>query len=223
MSTYIWTVLHSRNLFVDYVRWKRGEPGKIPKVLQDAPEIEQKVFVFMRMRKSIEQIASRLKVSVEEATELANSVLEKLIKAGLQDMVLTPVEVELKEDVIDTRPLQAKSSMEDRILLYRVCAEYRNAVNELHPEEQVLLRLFYNEELKAEEILENYRIVKKNLPGGRKPEELRVEGVYKIIDKAKRKLLKLLQEKCEHLKEVNVASETVNTFLDQLGVQFNGF
>ena len=138
-------------------------------------------------------------------------------------MVVSPIEQEFKEEVMNVISKPLKRSIEDFKLLYKVCVEYRNSVNELQPEEQILLRLRYNEELKAEEILENYRIVKKNLPGGRKPEELRVEGVYKIIDKAKRKLLKLLQEKCEHLKEVNVASETVNTFLDQLGVQFNGF
>jgi len=127
LSEYVWTVLHSHNFFVDFLRWKYGDPRKIPKALQDAPAEQQQVFVLMRMRKGIEQIAAEVKISIAEAEEIAESVLEKLIKAGLQDMVVTPIAQELKEEVMNVTSKPAKSNTEDYMLLYKVWVEYLNS------------------------------------------------------------------------------------------------
>lgn len=220
LSTYIWTVLNSNGFKVDYLRWKYGDPRKIPMVLKEASEQEKTVFILMRQRKAIEQIAAKLDVALERANDLTRSVLEKLIKNGLAYMVMPHYGVELSENIMDNRDNRSESRSEDITLFYQVCAEYRNAVNELHPEEQLILRLFFNEELSAQEVLDQYRNVKRNLPGGIDPEKIKTSDIYHIKNQVSKKLMDLFRMKCENLKGVVINNETEKIFLDQLGVQF---
>jgi len=215
LASYVWAVLHSKNLFVDFLRWKHGDPRKIPQALREATERERQVFVLLRMRKTVEQIAAEARISPEEAETLTKNVLHKLTVAGLEDMLLPRFEVALDEELTKTLAASTGLSEEDKILFREFCTQFGKAINELPPEEQLLLKLAYNHELTAGEILENYRLTKKPLPDGNSPEELQAHDIYKMIDKVKKKLLALFREKCQRQ---TINEETVNAFLDQFGV-----
>jgi len=218
LSTYIWAVLNSRHLFVDFLRWKYGDPRKIPKVLEDAPEEENKAFVLLRRRKTVEQIVLETGLSIGETEGIIKRIIEKLRSVGLEDMVLPFTIVENSQELIDTLPETTELSLEDKLILHNVYARLCQAVKKLYPEEQLLLRLFYNHKLNAGDILENYRSANMNLPGGISSINIEVEKVHEIIGKVRKKLLGLFMEMCKPIEGVVINNHTLMTFLKEVGV-----
>ena len=218
LSTYVWWILESRGLFADFLRWKYGDPRKIPKILQEATEEEKKVFVQLRMRKEIEQIASGIDVPMEEAEVLVRRVIERLISVGLEDLVSPQVVIRLNDALMNTPPASTELTIEDRISLREAYVAFCNAVSQLESEEQRLLRLFYNVGLNPREILEEYRLTKMNLPGGRSPSAVKPKEVYGILRVVREKLMGLLRETYRHDQEVNINERAVKMLLEIVGV-----
>jgi len=89
LSTYIYTLLKSDNLKIDYYRHVYGDNRKIPNILSDTSETEKNVFVLLCREKSLEYIARKVGISREDVEYLEKIIKEKLIKVE-QDYKLIP-------------------------------------------------------------------------------------------------------------------------------------
>jgi hypothetical protein len=219
LSTYVWAVLNAKYLLVDFLRWRYDNPSYLPKAIQVCAEIEQKVFAGLRARKPLEQIAAQLALPVEQVEKIQETLIEKLIAAGQEDLLLRPVEIELSDELKKILAPRPEVSGEERLLLEKVAARFAKSLERLSPEDIRLLQMFYNEELTANEILAAYQRLNMSLPSRKAITESTPKDVFKAIERIKARLLPLFQAECRDLREAIIDSDTVNTFLDQLGVQ----
>jgi hypothetical protein len=214
LSTYVWAVLNSNYLFIDYLKWR---PGYLPKAIQKCAANEQKIFIALRMNSPVDQIAMELRLSVQEVLEMKDRLLEKLAMAGQQDLLLPCTETELSDDIPEP---EANLTEDEQVLLKKVVARYSKSVEQLSSEEIRLLQLFYNEELSAKDILEAYKRIDLDLPViGKAIKTATFNDVHDSLDRIRAKLLKRFQHACRDLPEAKVTRDTVKTYLEQLGVQ----
>lgn len=110
-------------------------------------------------------------------------------------------------------------SGQERLLLEKVVERFARSLERLSPEDIRLLQMFYNEELTANEILAVYQRLNMSLPSRKAIAESTPKDVFKAIERIKVRLLPVFQAECRDLREAIIDSDTVNTFLDQLGVR----
>ncbi|MBN2010928.1 hypothetical protein JW960_16385 [candidate division KSB1 bacterium] len=164
LEKFVWSKLNSPNLFKDYLVHKYGKPNTIPKVLEHASDDVRNVFVLWRMKKSDEQILYKLRtkhqveLKLEELWNIKNEILVMLSEAGLQDLVIPGMNIELNQQLMSNFSVSPDANQEDSTLLY---LSLLDCLKKLDREEQHLLNLFYDNEFTASEILELYQQTEK--------------------------------------------------------------
>lgn len=217
LSTYVWALLHSRYLFVDFLRWKYGDPRKIPNALKSASRKEKKVFILLRMRKSMEQVAMEMKTSIQEAEALSKEVVEILRKAGLEDMVLPTVVTELSEDLVNSLKLP-ETNWENRMALREIYSHFGSALNQLSIEEQGLLRLAYNIDLNSKGILDYYQQIGGDFPGEMHPDTIKPKEINSLLLKLIKKITDILSQQCKNMNNVKISEPIVSLLLKEIGI-----
>jgi len=165
LSTYIWTILNSRALHVDILRWKygrvdEGNPQRLPVAIRRLPELERKLFVLLRRSKDEESILRQLNIDRQTLQQATQRIREALSAAGQMDLIERP---ELKDfepwDGETERQLwhwgllrEQEATLTDRLFCRQVVDMVNEALKKLPPAERKLFRLYYQEGLSGREI-----------------------------------------------------------------------
>jgi DNA-directed RNA polymerase specialized sigma24 family protein len=165
LSTYIWTILNSKSLRVDILRWKYGRVDecnekRLPVAIQRLPETERKIFVWLRRGKDEGFILEKLKLEQESFRQGASRVREALLRAGQLDLIERPEfrRLDLWDAENEGRywcreDLQKhEAAITDQVFYRQVAAMLGSAIEKLKPAEQKLLKLYYHEGLSGKEI-----------------------------------------------------------------------
>ena len=220
LSAYIWAVLNSKFLFVDFLRYRYSNPHYLPPVIQKCTQKEQKVFSMLRMQKSEQKIANAAKIDLDQVVQIKEKLIRELVKVGQEDLLLKPVETELTDLLTNMLHDEIPISGEEHLLLDNIIERFSTSQQKLPPDEIRLLQLFYNEDLDAKGILSLYQKIDLDLPIKKKIHDSTSKDVYKAIENIKNRLVGLFQKECADLGDVIITPSAVNTFLTQLGVTY---
>ncbi|MGH7595314.1 MAG: hypothetical protein ACREOI_03135 [bacterium] len=204
---------------------KLVQTGSLPRAIRKCAPETQKAFVLWKLHQPEERIAEALGLSREELQEAKDDIAMQLFAVGGKDDLLArPQETELSDLLVETLPQTSTLDEDEQALLNQAVARFAKSLEELSREQLLLLQLFYNEELSAQEILEDYKRIEMNLPEVElkpKPKSIAQttsRDVYATITNIKARLLELFKQACQDLPGTNVTKDTIETYLDQLGV-----
>jgi len=127
--------------------------SRLPVEVRKLPRDAQTVCVFLRLRKSEEEIARETGFPPAEIARLANDVKRALILSGKYDIISDPVFLSLDELPAPPGERDPVSS-EDRLMVREFISALEAAVAELPAPERRLLHLFFQQRMKPAEITE---------------------------------------------------------------------
>ncbi len=194
--------------------------GSLPRVLHRCSEETQKAFVLLQLRQPEQQIAEELQLASEDLQEIKNEIGRQLLQTGgREDLLPRPHEIELSGELMEILALPTELDEEMQMLLRKVVARFSKSLAQLSLKERQLLRLFYNKDLSAQQILAAYKCSMLDLPAIEKTiHDSTAMDVHKSLARVRANLLKLFQHMCCDLPGANVTNQTVRTYLEQLGV-----
>lgn len=202
LTSFIWNFLHSKELYIDWKRWKYGRVRSL-KSLDGMTDEEQKVLRMLRFDRDEQAIARELGVTDDRAKELVHDVKSRLIREGKIHLIDRPVTFSLNssgQEEDDLPPLQIPDPAlpaETQLMAgyYRKLVD--DSVRELGPDAKRTIRMYYRYGNSAGEILEEIR-------AGRVPnfldkavDDLEEEEVYRMVNTAVTELMKIFNRKLE--------------------------
>jgi len=161
-STYITTILNSSFTFKDWLRWKTGDTGYVPKCIQGLSEAHAEIFLHLRRNLSIDQIAERLSIAEEKLIDIIEEIRSTLTRDGLIDLITRHSVISIdtdKDDELhgfDEGQLQDDSSkdpaaapeIQDTIDLLKAL------IADLSADERRTLLLYWRENFSVDEIFQ---------------------------------------------------------------------
>jgi len=160
--TYITSILNSSFTFKDWLRWKTGDTGYIPKCIQALSEAHAEIFLHLRRNLSIDQIAERVSITEEKLIDIVEEIRSTLTKDGLIDLITRHSVISIDTDKDDethgseVRQLQDNSSndpaaapeIQDTIELLKVL------IANLSVDERRIMLLYWRENYSVDEIFQ---------------------------------------------------------------------
>lgn len=160
--TYITTILNSSFTFKDWLRWKTGDTGYVPKCIQALSEVHAEIFLHLRRNLSIDQIAERVSIAEEKLIDNIEDIRSTLTKDGLIDLITRHSVISIDSDQDDNvhgsavRQLQDNSSndpaaapeIQDTIEILKVLIAH------LSRHERRILLLYWRENHSVDEIFQ---------------------------------------------------------------------
>lgn len=169
---------------------------RLPVAVRKMPKEAQTTCIFLRLRKTEEQISMDIGLSPEETSRIVNDVKRVLIVSGNYDMVASPTMVSLDAGTADGRPIEpaaVEAGMEDSLLLKNFIQVLKESLKNLTSPERKVLHLFFERRMTGTEILEFFG--KTGLQGFFGDSGLKSgSDVFYFIDKALKKLLSKMDE-----------------------------
>jgi len=114
-STYIRAVLNGSFTFKDWLKWKTGVTGYIPKCIKALSEDHRKVFVLLRQKKNDDKICKKLNFSFDQYLIFYSEIESELMQSNQIDLIEKPKFISLDTNVNEDEdnalpPLQIPSN-----------------------------------------------------------------------------------------------------------------
>jgi DNA-directed RNA polymerase specialized sigma subunit len=126
---------------------------RLPASIRSLPKETQTVCVFLRLRKTEEQITCETGFPAEKVSSLADEVRRTLIVDGKYDLVSEPQFTRIDDDRSE---LAAPETIdpEERMILDKFIDELEVAVSTMEERERKILHLYFHERMSVKEISE---------------------------------------------------------------------
>jgi len=170
---------------------------RLPSVIQALGPVEQKVYIYLRLRKDEENIARILALPVEDVKQKALHVRDALMRSGQIDLIQAPVVLSIHSDSpgAAVRHLTSKNiSMDNTLILNEFLTHLKSAIDQLPKDQARLLRLRYNHRMTAGAILGFCKKLGFSLVHGKDIADLKEQDVFYSLNVALREVLKGLGE-----------------------------
>jgi RNA polymerase sigma factor (sigma-70 family) len=159
-STYIITVLNSSFTFKDWLRWKTGDTGYVPKCIRILSSNHESVFLYLRRNVSIDQILEKMTQPVEEVYRQIEDIRMALSQEGLIDLITNQTLISIDTEYPQSENLSTRQEIMDQHSLDPSTApdmnEIRQFLNELlvslRTTERRILLLYWKENLTVDQI-----------------------------------------------------------------------
>ncbi|MEW6587192.1 MAG: hypothetical protein AB1442_16475 [Nitrospirota bacterium] len=171
---------------------------RFPAVIKALDETCQQVFIYLRLRKSENEIAYLLKLSIDEAREKIEIVRNELSRAGQLDLIEDPRMVSIHSDDPDTPDIPIASEgldIDDRLIVKEFVSCVKDIVGKLPGHQANLLLLKYRHQLPAKEILGFCKHMGTSLVSGKDIAELKEQDVFYALNTALKEVLKRLKSR----------------------------
>lgn len=200
LRTYVWSILNSPTTRIDWIRWKYGR-ATIPSSMKELNSMHQQIYLYLRQRKSEEKISKLLNISLEEVKSKAERIRESLIKEGQLYLIEDPQFLSIhaiNPDDPDSQELPLAADeipIDEKLIKKELLSHLKDVINRLPQYQARLLRLRYNHEMTAKEILEFIKKMKINLIPDKEIKELKEQDIFYALKIALQSVLKGLKEK----------------------------
>lgn len=198
---------------------------RLPAAIRELPEKEQAVFVLLRMKRDEVKIARELSVDIPEARRLIRNVQNALIKSGTLDLIQDPVFFPIDHPPDKGRgpaggafePGSGEMEMDDRLALERFYKILEQSISELPKNERRLLRLWFNEDMRAKDILNFYKNIGAPISSGKSIHKTTERDVFYALGKNIRNLLDIVRT---HIKQedMDITPSILRAILEETGV-----
>ena len=114
-ATYIKVVLNSDYTFKDWLKWKTGVTGYIPKCIKNLSESHQQVYKLLRQKKDMQKICDTFGIKTAEYYSIYSTIEEELINSNQIDLIHEPKIISMdhhQENDEDNRNQQQFASKE---------------------------------------------------------------------------------------------------------------
>jgi|GEM_PF-3092092 len=129
---------------------------RLPKAIKDLDEIDQKIYIGLRLRKSAERISRELSLSPEKTKEKVGGIRHELIKSGQLYLIEEPQFVSVHSDDPDAQDLPVASgelNLDEKLIIDEFISFLRDVMEEIPSHQTRLLRLRYKHRLSAKDIV----------------------------------------------------------------------
>lgn len=191
---------------------------RLPAVIRGLNEIDQKTYIYLRLRKSEDEISRLLNLSIEEAKEKIKKVRSDLIKAGQIDLIEDPVYVSINPDNPDMPelPLAAKEIDVDKKLIIKEFLSFlKQAISDLPDSQVQLLKLRHKHKMSAKDILGLCRKLNLSLIPGKEILELKEQDIFYALNTARKDVLRRLRMR--YGEENSFGMENLKYIFDEIG------
>src|SRR5208283_2672968 len=134
----------------------RSVSERLPKAIKALDELDQKIYIGMRLRKSAEQMSRELGLALEKTKEKISGLRHELIKTGQLYLVEEPQFVSIYSDEPDAQDLPLASgelNPDEKLIINEFISFLRDAMEEIPVHQTRLLRLRYRHKLSAKDIV----------------------------------------------------------------------
>ena len=219
--TYITTILNSSFTFKDWLRWKTGDTGYIPKCIQALSETHAEIFLHLRRNLSIDQIAERLSIPEEKVIDIIEDIRSTLTGDGLIDLITRHSVISIDSEQDDNAHGSAVTEIQDNSSNDPAAApEIQDTIDllkvliaDLSANERRILLLYWRENYSVGEI---YQLTKNTrgilLFGGL--EFKASKDIYPFITKLIKKMVMTARDRFENMvEEYQIDTEKLKTLL----------
>ncbi len=129
---------------------------RLPSAIKSLNGKCQKIYICLRLRKSDNEIARQLHLSLEETCEGIDTVRNELIKAGQLDLIENPRFISIQADDPDSQDIPvagADLDIDKKLIIKEFLSCLKEAVDELPEHQSRLLKLRYKYQLSAKDIM----------------------------------------------------------------------
>ena len=161
-KTYIISVLNSNYTFKDWLKWKTGITGYVPKCIKKLGDNYREVFLLLKQKKSAEYIIRKKKIYANIFYKMYLEIESVLIESNqinlIQDIVIVPIDNQQNgnsnqsgKDINDPN-LEIKYLPDVQLILTII----KRIMGELSSAERRLLLLYWGENLSIDDIFNTF-------------------------------------------------------------------
>ncbi|HUU41621.1 MAG TPA: hypothetical protein VMW42_11825 [Desulfatiglandales bacterium] len=174
--------------------------NRLPSSLRNLDETHQKAFIYLRLRKGEDDIARLLNTSNSQTSKIINEVKRTLITSGqlylIENPRFIPIQTGAPDDDLQGIPLPANElDIDKKLIIKEFLSFLRDAVIELPAHQAHILRLRYQHNLSAKEIVAFSKRINLMLIPGKSIEDATEQDVFYSLNKALKSVLKRLKER----------------------------
>ncbi len=192
--------------------------SRLPSPIKELDETAQKLYIFLRLRKSESEISKRLGISMEELKAKADSVRHALAKSGMLYLIDGHRTVSVDGGDGGERTIVISSEgigLDEKVMLHRFIEALRETVRELPQSELVILKLKYRDGLSAHDIVEFFRKVGSSPVAGKSVDDLTTQDIYGFLSSIMLKIVRMLKVRCE---DWDLNASRLKEIFEEIGV-----
>jgi len=174
--------------------------NRLPSSLKNLDENHQKAFIYLRLRKTEDDISRLLNASPSQTSKIINDVKLTLAASGQLYFIEKPRFISIQtgdpDDDLQCITIPANELDSDKKLIIKEFLSFlREAVTELPAHQACILQLKYQQNLSAREIVAFSKRVHLMLILGKSIEDTTEQDVFYSLNKALKSVLKRLRER----------------------------
>ena len=131
--------------------FSRTAYDRLPASIRVLPKEAQTICVFLRLRKTEEQISVETGFPADRVSSLADEVRRTLIVDGKYDLVSEPQFTRLDDDKGELAAIESVDP-EERLILDRFIDELEIAISTMEERERKILHLYFHERMRVKDI-----------------------------------------------------------------------
>ncbi len=193
--------------------------NRLPSAIRSLNETYQKTYIYLRLRKPEDEISRLLNLSLEATKERSNTVRNALAKAGQIDLIEDPKFVSIHADDPDTQdiPITANElDIDKKLIIKEFLSFLKDAINELPEHQPRLLKLRYNHQMSAKDILGFCNKLSFSLIPDKNITDLKEQDVFYALNTAMKDVLKEL--KMRYKGESSLELENLKYIFEEIGI-----
>jgi DNA-directed RNA polymerase specialized sigma subunit len=192
---------------------------RLPSVIKNLNEACQKTYIYLRLRKSENEISRQLKLPIEETVKNIETVRNELIRAGQIDLIENPQFISIHSEDPDTpdMPLSTEElDIDKRLIIKEFLSYLKEAVNELPEHQSRLLRLRYRHRMSAKDIVGFCKEMGFSLIPDKKVTELKEHDIFYALNTTLREVFKRLKK--HYTEEKSFGLDNLKYIFEEIGI-----
>lgn len=191
---------------------------RLPSTIRGLNEGYQKIYIYLRLRKTEDQIAKHLNLSLEKTREKINKVRHELIKTGQLYLIEDPQFISINADDPDTQEIQIavkELPIDEKLVIKEFNMILKDAVNDLPKYQSQLLKLRYDHQMSAKDILGFCNKIGFSLIPDKEVTKLKEQDIFYALNTAIKDVLKQL--KIRYKEERSLGMDDLKYIFEEIG------
>ncbi|MEK6691755.1 MAG: hypothetical protein AABY78_10795 [Nitrospirota bacterium] len=192
---------------------------RLPSAIKGLNKDYQRIYISLRLRESENKIAGSLNLSLEETRQKINKVRHELIKAGQLYLIEDPQFISIHADNPDTQEIQVAAKelpVDKKLMIKEFNMILKEAVDDLPKYQSQLLKLRYNHQMSAKDILGFCNKIGISLIPDKEITELKEQDIFYALNTALKEVLKRL--KIRYKDESSFGMDNLKYIFEEFGI-----
>ncbi len=192
---------------------------RLPSVIKGLDEMCQKTYIYLRLRKSFNEIARQLNLPIDEAREKINIVRNELIRAGQIDLIEDPKFVSIHANDPDTQDMPIASGeldIDQKLIIKEFLLCLKQTINKLPKHQSNILKFKYKYQMSAKDILDFSNKIGLILIPDKETSGLKEQDIFYALNSALKEVFKEL--KVRYSEGSSIKMENLKYIFEEIGI-----